>query len=161
MSFEKAKQHIEDAGLGARIKNLPQSSATVALAAEALGCEAGRIAKTLSFLIGDAAVLIVAAGDAKIDNGKFKAAFCAKPKMVPAGLVEAYVGHKPGGVCPFGANRGVGAYLDISLKRFDTVYPACGNGSSAVELTVAELESLSASLGWVDVCGGWNPQLNF
>lgn len=156
MSFDRAKKHLKDAGFGGRIKDLEQSSATVELAAKALGCEPERIAKTLSFLLEGAPILIVVAGDAKVDNQKYKSAFHGKAKMISGDQVEARVGHAPGGVCPFGVNPDVKTYLDVSLKRFDTVYPACGNGNSAVELSLSELESLSGSLGWVDVCKSWN-----
>ena len=133
----------------------PVSSATVELAAQALGCEPGRIAKTLSFLVGARAVLIVAAGDAKVDNHKYKAQFGVKAKMLSADEVTDLVGHAVGGVCPFAVNEGVTVYLDESLKRFDTVYPACGSSNSAIELTIPELEQYSGFAGWIDVCKGW------
>lgn len=133
----------------------PVSSATVELAAQALGCEPGRIAKTLSFLVGARAVLIVAAGDAKVDNHKYKAQFGVKAKMLSADEVTELVGHAVGGVCPFAVNEGVTVYLDESLKRFDTVYPACGSSNSAIELTIPELERYSGFAGWIDVCKGW------
>ena len=133
----------------------PVSSATVELAAQALGCEPGRIAKTLSFLVGARAVLIVAAGDAKVDNHKYKAQFGVKAKMLSADEVTELVGHAVGGVCPFAVNEGVTVYLDESLKRFDTVYPACGSSNSAIELTIPELEQYSGFAGWIDVCKGW------
>ena len=128
------------------------SSATVELAAQALHVEGQRIAKTLSFYVDDHVVLIVAAGDAKIANPKYKAQFHIKAKMIPYDEVEAYVGHAPDGVCPFGVNEGVAVYLDESLRKFDTVYPAAGNGHTAVKLTLQELEAAAGAEGWVDVC---------
>ena len=138
-----------------KILALYSSSATVELAARALNCEGKRIAKTLSFLVRENPVLIVTAGDSRIDNPKFRAQFRTKAKMIPFNDVENYIGHKAGGVCPFGIKEGVCVYLDISLKRFKTVYPACGSANSAIELTISELEKLSKSLGWVDVCRDW------
>ena len=155
MSFDKAKNHLQNHGMAERIHTFSESSATVALAAAALGCEESRIAKSLTFLVDDRAVMIVAAGDAKVDNGKFKAFFHTKAKMLTAEQVESLIGHSVGGVCPFGINEGVAVYLDISLKRFDIVYPACGSANSAVELHLPELESLSGSLEWIDVCKNW------
>lgn len=155
MSFEKAKAYLESKNMGDRIHTFSVSSATVALAAAALGCEEKHIAKSLTFSVNDDAIMIIAAGDAKVDNGKFKAAFHTKAKMLTAEEVTEKIGHSVGGVCPFAVNEGVRVYLDVSLKRFDKVYPACGNASSAVELTVPELEALSCSLGWVDVCKNW------
>lgn len=156
MSFEKVKQYFESVGLGQRVKELTASSATVEEAAKAVGCEPERIAKTLSFLLEDRAILIVAAGDAKVDNKKYKAFFHQKAKMIPGGLVEDYVGHAPGGVCPFEIPEGVKVYLDVSLKRFAVVYPAAGSGHSAVELSLEELERHSCAAGWIDVCKGWD-----
>ena len=121
-------------------------------AAQAIGCEEGQIAKTLSFHVGDDVVLVVAAGDTKIDNQKFKARFATKAKMLSFDEVEGLVGHAVGGVCPFGVNDGVVTYLDVSLKRFETVYPACGSSNSAIELTPDELEKVSDCSGWIDVC---------
>lgn len=155
MSFEKAKAYLESKNMGDRIRTFSVSSATVALAAAALGCEEKHIAKSLTFSVNGDAIMIIAAGDAKVDNGKFKAAFHTKAKMLTAEEVTEKIGHSVGGVCPFAVNEGVRVYLDVSLKRFDKVYPACGNASSAVELTVPELEALSCSLGWVDVCKNW------
>jgi prolyl-tRNA editing enzyme YbaK/EbsC (Cys-tRNA(Pro) deacylase) len=129
----------------------------VELAAQALGCEPGRIAKTLSFLVNDHAILIVTAGDAKIDNAKYKAHFGAKAKMLTPSEVETLIGHAVGGVCPFGINEGVAVYLDESLKRFSTVFPACGSSNSAIELSIAELEKYSNSIAWIDVCKNWQP----
>lgn len=146
MSFEAAKAHLEQYGLADRVIVFDQSSATVAMAAQAAGTSEAEIAKTLSFLVDDAAVLIVAAGDAKVDSSKFKA------KMVLTDRVEELVGHAPGGVCPFAVRIGVTVYLDESLRRFEYVYPACGSSNSAVRLTPAELERASGCVEWVDVC---------
>lgn len=155
MSIEKVKDYFRQYGMEGRVLDFPVSSATVELAAQALGCEPGRIAKTLSFLVGARAVLIVAAGDAKVDNHKYKAQFGVKAKMLSADEVTELVGHAVGGVCPFAVNEGVTVYLDESLKRFDTVYPACGSSNSAIELTIPELEQYSGFAGWIDVCKGW------
>lgn len=155
MSIEKVKDYFRQYGMEGRVLEFPVSSATVELAAQALGCEPGRIAKTLSFLVGDRAVLIVVAGDAKVDNHKYKAQFGVKAKMLSADEVTDLVGHAVGGVCPFAVNEGVTVYLDESLKRFDTVYPACGSSNSAIELTIPELEQYSGFAGWIDVCKGW------
>ena len=138
-----------------RIQEFDTSSATVELAAAALHCEPRRIAKTLSFMVNEHAMLVVAAGDAKIDNSKYKAQFGAKAKMLSPEEVETLVGHAVGGVCPFAVNEGVDVYLDISLKRFETIYPACGSSNSAIELTITELEEHSVYIGWVDVCKGY------
>ena len=155
MSIEKVKDYFRQYGMEGRVLEFPVSSATVELAAQALGCEPGRIAKTLSFLVGARAVLIVAAGDAKVENHKYKAQFGVKAKMLSADEVTELVGHAVGGVCPFAVNEGVTVYLDESLKRFDTVYPACGSSNSAIELTIPELEQYSGFAGWIDVCKGW------
>lgn len=152
MSIQKVKDYFGMFGMENRVLELPASSATVELAAKALNCEGCRIAKTLSFHVGEKVVLIVAAGDAKIDNKKFKLYYGAKAKMLSGDEAEPLIGHAVGGVCPFAVNDGVEVYLDESLKRFKTVYPACGSSSSAIELTIAELERTSKSLGWVDVC---------
>ena len=133
-------------------KELPTSSATVALAAQALGCAPQRIAKTLSFLVEEKAILIVTAGDMKIDNSKYKKQFGTKAKMLSPDQVTELIGHAVGGVCPFGVKEGVRVYLDESLKRFETVFPACGSGNSAIELTIPELEKYSGFESWVDVC---------
>ena len=151
MSIERARAHLQKHGLEDRIKEFTVSSATVALAAQALGCEPDRIAKSLSFEKGDGAILVLAAGDARIDNAKFKAQFGMKPKMLAAEKVEPLIGHGIGGVCPFGVNEGVPVYLDESLRRFDYVYPAAGTSSSAVYLTLPELERASEYIGWVNV----------
>lgn len=146
-----ARSHMED-----RILEFAESSATVELAAQAVGCEPGRIAKTLSFNVNGQPVLIVAAGDARIDNPKFKAQFQTKAKMLSPDEVLTLVGHAVGGVCPFAVKEGVTTYLDASLKRFDTVYPACGSSNSAIGLSLAELEQYSNFTAWIDVCKGWN-----
>lgn len=151
MSSEKAKQHLEKFGFGGRIQFFEQSSATVELAAQALGCEPARIAKSLTFTANDKPVMILAAGDVKIDNAKYKAFFGTKAKMLTAEQVSELIGHEVGGVCPFGINDGVEVYLDESLKRFDHVYPACGSGNSAVKLTIGELESCSGYKSWIYV----------
>jgi prolyl-tRNA editing enzyme YbaK/EbsC (Cys-tRNA(Pro) deacylase) len=151
MSYEKAKAHLEKFGLADRIRLFDASSATVALAAAALGTEEARIAKSLSFSLGDGAILVIAAGDAKIDNAKFKSTFGTKARMLDYDSVERLIGHAVGGVCPFGVNDGVKVYLDRSLCRFDVVYPAAGTSHSAVELTVPELERASLFDSWVDV----------
>lgn len=151
MSFTKVKQYFEAAGLGDRVKVLAHSSATVAEAAIAVGCEAKQIAKTMSFLVDEAPILIVVAGDVKVDNKKFKATFQKKAKMIAFDQVETYIGHAPGGVCPFEVKPEVKTYLDVSLQRFDIVYPAAGDDHSAVKLSVAELEEYANSLGWVDI----------
>lgn len=155
MAIEKVKAYFAQHGIAGRVRELTESSATVELAAQALGCEPCRIAKTLSFLVQERAVLIVAAGDAKIDNGKYKARFGTKAKMLAPDQVEQLVGHRVGGVCPFGVRPGVEVYLDRSLKRFETVFPACGSANSAIQLSIPELERYSGCAAWVDVCRGW------
>lgn len=152
MSLAKAKKYLEEKGYVDHIIELEDSSATVELAAQALGVEPGMIAKTLSFLIGDTPILILTEGTVRIDNHKYKDTFHAKAKMIPFDDVEAYIGHAPGGVCPFGIKEGIPVYLDESLKKFDIVYPAAGNDHSAVKLTIEELESVSGAKKWVDVC---------
>ena len=152
MSIEKVKAYFEGKGMLDRVIELDCSSATVDLAAEALGVEGYRIAKTLSFLVDEKPVLVVAAGDARIDNAKFKAFFHTKAKMLSHDAAAELIGHAVGGVCPFAVNEGVLVYLDESLKRFETVFPACGSANSAIELTISELEEYSAFLEWVDVC---------
>ncbi|MBQ6833020.1 MAG: YbaK/EbsC family protein [Lachnospiraceae bacterium] len=152
MSFDKVKQFFEEQGAGDKVLWLEHSSATVELAAEAVGCEPARIAKTLSFLVEDRPILILTAGDVKIDNKKYKELFHAKAKMIPGDLVEELVGHAPGGVCPFVIKDGIDVYLDASLKRFDIVYPAAGSGNSAVRLTIPELEHFSSFKEWIDIC---------
>ena len=152
MSLEKAKNYLAAKGYADRVIELEESSATVQLAAEALGCEPGRIAKTLSFIVDGEPVLILAEGTARIDNHKFKAFFHTKARMIAGDQVEALIGHAPGGVCPFGINEGIKVYLDESLRHFDVVYPAAGNDHSAVRLTPDELERAIECAGWVDVC---------
>jgi prolyl-tRNA editing enzyme YbaK/EbsC (Cys-tRNA(Pro) deacylase) len=152
MSFERARAYLEEKGFGDHIIVPDEPTGTVQLAAEALGVDPGRIAKTMSFLVGGEPILILTEGTAKVDNHKFKAAFHTKAKMIPCDSVERLVGHAPGGVCPFGINDGVRVYFDESLKRYDTVYPAAGDDDSAVKLTIPELESLVDADGWVDVC---------
>lgn len=155
MSIEKVRAYFAAQGIEDRIQEFPVSSATVELAAQALGVEGKRIAKTLSFLVGDQCVLIVAAGDAKVDNSKYKAQFHTKAKMLPHDLVPEYVGHAVGGVCPFAVKEGVAIYLDESLRRFETVFPAAGSANSAIELTIPELERYAQTTQWIDVCKGW------
>ena len=152
MSLEKAKKYLEMKGFADRIIIPEHSSATVAEAAEALGCEPGMIAKTLSFLQEDRPVLILAEGTARIDNKKYKTRFGCKAKMIPGELVEELVGHDIGGVCPFGVKEGVTVYLDESLKLHDTVYPAAGTDHSAVRLSIPDLELSCDFQSWVDVC---------
>lgn len=152
MSFDKVKQFFESQGAGDKVLWLEHSSATVELAAEAVGCEPARIAKTLSFLVGEQPILILTAGDVKVDNKKYKELFHTKAKMIPGDIVEELIGHAPGGVCPFVIKDGIKVYLDESLKRFDIVYPAAGSGNSAVRLTLPELEYFSGSTNWIDVC---------
>lgn len=155
MAIEKVKEYFRQYEMEFRIQELSESSATVELAAEALRCEPCRIAKTLSFLVHDMPILIVTAGDAKIDNAKYRHYFGAKAKMLTADEVVELIGHAVGGVCPFAVKAGVKIYLDESLKRFQTVFPACGSGNSAIELTIPELEQYSSYEAWVDVCKGW------
>ncbi len=159
MSLETVKDYLKKYAVDDRIRTFDVSSATVDLAAQALNVIPARIAKTLSFLTKDKKCLIVvAAGDARIDNSKFKACFGEKAVMLPYELVEEMTGHPVGGVCPFALNAGVPVYLDVSMKRFDTVFPAAGTASSAVELTCGELEKFSAAAAWVDVCKGWQAE---
>ena len=152
MAIEKVKEFFSKYDMADRIQEFDVSSATVDLAAAALGCEPERIAKSLSFLVKDEAVLVVTAGDARIDNPKYKAQFGTKAKMLSPEQVETLIGHGIGGVCPFGINPGVKVYLDVSLKRFKTVFPACGSSNSAIELTLDEMEKYSGYLEWIDVC---------
>lgn len=155
MSIEKVKAYFKTCGMEDRVLEFPVSSATVELAAQAVGCEPGRIAKTLSFMVNEGPVLIVAAGDAKIDNHKYKQQFGTKAKMLTADEAARLIGHAVGGVCPFAVDPGVTVYLDASLKRFETVFPACGSSNSAIELTIPELEKHSGYTAWVDVCKNW------
>lgn len=152
MAIEKAREYFREYGIADRIREFDVSSATVKLAAAALGCDECRIAKTLSFHAGDKVILIVAAGDVKIDNRKYKAQFGAKAKMLGYDETEELTGHAAGGICPFAAKDGVEVYLDESIRRFDTVFPACGSSNSAIELTIEELEKYAKPVGWVDVC---------
>ncbi len=155
MAIEKVKEYFRTHGMEERIQEFDTSSATVELAAAALHCEPQRIAKTLSFMTDNHAMLVVAAGDAKIDNKKYKAQFHTKAKMLSPEEAETLVGHAVGGVCPFAINEDVAVYLDVSLKRFETVFPACGSANSAIELTIPELETYSGYKEWVDVCKGY------
>ncbi|UDF17198.1 YbaK/EbsC family protein [Bacillus pumilus] len=159
MSIKKVKDYFKQYDMDTRIQEFSVSSATVDLAASALGCEPERIAKTLSFLVNGQAILVVTSGDAKVDNKKFKEYFKTKAKMLPPHEVVDLVGHEIGGVCPFAIKNGVSVYLDISLKCFETVYPACGSSNSAIELTIKQLEKYSGYLQWIDVCKGWNDSL--
>ncbi len=158
MAIERVREYFRQYHIEDRIREFEVSSATVELAAAALGCEGKRIAKSLSFMVDGRAILIIAAGDAKIDNPKYKAQFGTKAKMLTKDETEAMVGHAVRGVCPFGIEEGVAVYLDVSLKRFDTVFPACGSSNSAIELTISELEKYSGFTGWVDVCKGWEEE---
>lgn len=155
MSIEKVKAYFAEYGMEDRILEFPVSSATVELAAQALNCEPKRIAKTLSFRVGEQAILVVAAGDARVDNAKYKNRFGVKAKMLSREEAAEMIGHAVGGVCPFAVKEGVAVYLDESLKRFPTVFPAAGSSNSAIELTIAELETYSRFTDWVDVCKGW------
>ena len=152
MSIEKAKAYLEEKGLLEHVIELEASTATVEEAARALGVAPGMIAKTMSFLQGEQPVLILTEGTAKVDNRKYKDTFHTKAKMIPFDQVEQWIGHAPGGVCPFGVKDGVEVYLDESLRQFETVYPAAGNDHSAVRLTIPELEQAAGARGWVDVC---------
>ena len=152
MTLAKVRQYLKRYGADGRIKEFDVSSATVELAAQALKCEPQRIAKTLAFKTGDGAVLIVCAGDVRVDNKKYREIFNAKAKMLSPDEVKDVVGFEIGGVCPFGVNDGVKVYLDRSLQRFATVFPACGSANSAIELTIDELEEYSRFAAWVDVC---------
>lgn len=152
MAVEKVREYLKEYHMEDRILEFDVSSATVELAAQAVGCEPERIAKTMSFLVNEEVILIVTAGDVKIDNKKYKQHFHAKAKMIPFEEVEEYTGHAPGCVCPFAVREGVRAYLDESLKRFETVYPAAGSANSAVRLTPQELEQCIENVMWIDVC---------
>ena len=158
MSIDKVREYLKKWNAQDRILEFDVSSATVELAAQALHCEGKRIAKTLSFEQGQESILIVAAGDAKVDNARYKARFGVKAKLIPADSVEEKVGHAVGGVCPFAVKEGVKVYLDESLRRFETVFPACGSSNSAIELTMEELETYAGSHDWVDVCKGWREE---
>ena len=158
MAIDRVKEYFNQFGMADRVLEFEVSSATVELAAQALSCEPCRIAKTLSFMVDGRPILIVTAGDAKIDNHKYKAQFGAKAKMLTPDEAETLIGHAVGGVCPFGINEGVTVYLDNSLKRFETVFPACGSSNSAIELSIGELEKYSGYAAWIDVCKGWSEQ---
>ena len=152
MAIDKVKEYFKKWNMENKILEFDVSSATVELAAQALHCEGARITKTLSFHVGEQAILIVTAGDTKIDNAKYKATFGTKAKMLSFEEVEPLIGHGVGGVCPFGIKEGVKVYLDESMKRFQTVFPACGSSNSAIELTIPEMEQYSGYEKWVDVC---------
>ena len=155
MSVEKVKEYFKQWNMEDKVQEFDVSSATVELAAKAVNCEPQRIAKTLSFIKDDRCILVVTAGDAKIDNTKYKSQFGTKAKMLAADEAVSLVGHAVGGVCPFAVNEEVETFLDISLKRFMTVFPACGSSNSAIELSIDELEKYSRSISWVDVCKEW------
>ena len=155
MSIDRVKEYFRKYNMAGRIQEFDVSSATVELAAMALNCEGCRIAKSLTFKVSEKPIMIVAAGDAKVDNAKYKARFSTKAKMLTAEEAAEMIGHAVGGVCPFAVNDGVIVYLDESLKRFQTVFPACGSSNSAIELTIEELEKYSGFTAWVDVCKGW------
>ena len=158
MSIEKVRGFFAQYGMEDRILEFPVSSATVELAAQALNCAPCRIAKTLSFGVNGAPILIVTAGDAKVDNAKFKARFGVKAKMLSHDDAATLIGHAVGGVCPFAVKEGVAVYLDVSMKRFDTIFPAAGSSNSAIELTIPELETYSGFADWVDVCKAWQDE---
>lgn len=156
MAIEKVKAYLKQFNADSRILEFTESSATVELAAKAAGTQPERIAKSLTFMVNEAPIMIVAAGDAKVDNGKYKAEYATKAKMLTAEQVDQLIGHGVGGVCPFGINDGVKVYLDKSLQRFTTVFPACGSSNSAIELSIAELEQFAQGfVKWVDVCKNW------
>ena len=156
MSIERVRAYLEQFGAAERIREFDVSTATVELAAQAAGVEPGRIAKSLSFKVNEEPIIIVAAGDAKVDNAKYKAQFHTKAKMLTHEEAHTLIGHDVGGVCPFALPENVKVYLDVSLKRFETVFPAAGSDSSAIELTCEELERYSSNFqAWVDVCKGW------
>ena len=159
MSIEKVRNYFRSFGVEDRIREFSVSSATVELAAVAVGVEGARIAKSLSFKVDDRPIIIVAAGDTKVDNSRYKAYFHTKAKMLTHEEAHALIGHDVGGVCPFALPEGVRVYLDESLRRFDTVFPAAGSANSAIELTCDELERYSSNFtAWVDVCKGWRPE---
>lgn len=157
MAIEAVRAYFQQYGIASRMIEFSCSSETVALAAQALACEPGRIAKSLTFLVDEDVILVVASGDARIDNAKYKTTFHKKAKMIPANEVETLVGHAVGGVCPFALKEGVNVYLDVSLRAYTSVFPACGSGNSCIEMTLSELETYAHALGWVDVCK--KPQL--
>ena len=155
MAIERVRDYFRQFGMEDKIMEFVVSSATVELAAKAVGCEPKRITKTLSFKIGDKPILIAVAGDAKVDNAKYKSRFGAKAKMLTPEEVLEYTGHAIGGVCPFGVIKDIDVYLDISMKRFKTVFPACGSDNSAIELDIEQMENYTNYLEWVDVCKNW------
>jgi len=155
MAIKKVKEYFQQFGREQDVLEFECSSATVELASKALNVAPARIAKTISFKYEDSCILVVVAGDARIDNAKFRAEFNMKAKMLPYGEVSEFVGHDVGGVCPFAIHDGINVYLDISLKRFDTVFPACGSDNSAIELTCTELFEYARAKAWVDVCKAW------
>lgn len=152
MSVELVRKYFENTELEGKVLEFPTSSATVELAADAVGTEPDRIAKTMAFLLGDEAIVIVVSGLSRIDNKKFKAQFHTKAKMIPFAAVEEYLGHPPGGVCPFALKEGVKVYLDVSLRAHETVFPAAGSENSAIETTIDQLERFTSYEEWVDVC---------
>ena len=158
MAIEKVREYLRQFGAQEEIRELAQSSATVELAAQALGTQPERIAKSLTFRLEERVIMVVAAGDARIDNAKYKHYFGGKAHMLAFEEVEPAIGHAVGGVCPFGINPGVEVYLDESLRRFETVFPACGSGNSAIERTLPRLEEYARPQGWVDVCKGWQTE---
>ena len=159
MSIEKVRAYFQEFGVADRIMEFPVSSATVELAAQALGVEGARIAKSMSFKIGEDPIIIVMAGDARVDNSKYKAQFHTKAKMLTHEEAHELIGHDVGGVCSFALPENVKTYLDVSLKRFDTVFPAAGSSNSAIEFTCEELERYSSNfVEWVDVCKGWQAE---
>ena len=158
MSIERVKEYFGKYNMADRVQEFEVSSATLELAAIALNCEGCRIAKSLTFKVDEKPIMIVVAGDAKIDNPKYKAQFSTKAKMLTAEEAVTLIGHAVGGVCPFAVNEGVTVYLDESLKRFKTVFPACGSSNSAIELTIEELEKYSGFTAWIDVCKGWQAE---
>lgn len=155
MAIERVREYFRQFGMEDRIIEFDVSSATVELAAKALNCEGKRIGKTLSFQANEDVLVILTAGDAKIDNSKYKKYFGTKAKMLAFEDAERLTGHAVGGVCPFAVNEGVKIYLDESLKRFETVFPACGSSNSAIELTIEEIEKYTDYIEWIDVCKGW------
>ena len=158
MSIEIVKDYFRGMGMEDKVLEFDVSSATVRLAAVALGTEEARIAKTMSFLVDEQPIVIVSAGDAKVKNNKYKAFFHKKAKMIPWDHVESVIGHEPGGVCPFVMNEGVKVYLDVSLQRFDIVHAAAGRPDATVSLTISELEKTSGMIEWVDLCDGWREE---
>ncbi|WP_343252631.1 YbaK/EbsC family protein [Ligaoa zhengdingensis] len=155
MSYERVKEYFKEIGLSDRITVQKLTGDTVEHAAEVIGCTPAEIAKAMSFLVNEKPVMVVMAGDAKVNSSKFKAKFHLKPIMVPHNEVENLIGHKPGGVCPFAVNEGVPIYLDVSMKRFTQVYTAGGIDTVTIRVSVEELERYSHAIEWIDVCKGW------